>query len=63
VLRIRLGLNVDPDQGNQTNADPDLDPGQTLPSQEVEVLHEKYWYLILYVGTVPMVIGYRTVTA
>ncbi len=46
VFRIRIGFNVDPgpafylnadsDPGSQTtNADPDPDPGQTLPSQKV----------------------------
>jgi hypothetical protein len=49
VLRIRLGLgavpypdfylNADPDPGSQTNADPD--PDQSLPSKNVEILHEK----------------------
>ncbi len=43
-VRIRIGFNADPDPvflphadqdpGNQTNADPDPDPGQTLPSQK-----------------------------
>ncbi len=34
VLRIRIGINGDPNPGpgSQTNADPDL--GQTLPSQK-----------------------------
>ncbi len=48
VLRILIGFYADPDPafyfstdpGNQINADPD--PGQTLPSQKVEVLHKKY---------------------
>ncbi len=35
-------LDVAPDPGNQTNADLDLDPGQTLSSQKVEFLHKKY---------------------
>jgi hypothetical protein len=49
VFWIRIGFNADPDQsfcpnaaGSQTNADPDPDPGQTLKSQKVEFLHEKY---------------------
>jgi hypothetical protein len=54
VLWIRIGFNEDPDPacylnadpdsdpGSQTNADPDSDPGQTLESQKVEFLHEKY---------------------
>ncbi len=33
-------LNADPDPGSQINADPDL--GQTLKSQKVELLREKY---------------------
>jgi hypothetical protein len=42
-----LDLNPDPDsQTNVIHADPD--PGQTLPSQNVESLHEN----ILYVDTV-----------
>ncbi len=52
MLWIRTGFNADPDpaihlnvdpypdQGVKTNADPD--PGQTLTSQKVEFLHEKY---------------------
>jgi hypothetical protein len=37
-------LNADPDPGLgiQANADPDSDPGQTLPSQKVGFCHEKY---------------------
>ncbi len=57
VLWIRIGFNADadpafylnpdpdPDPGNQPmriHADPDPDPGQTLKSQKVEFLHEKY---------------------
>ncbi len=38
-------LNADPDPGSQTNADPDPDPGQTLKSQKVKFLHEKYTLL------------------
>jgi hypothetical protein len=36
VFRICIGFSVDPvsDPGSQTNADPDLDPGQTLISQK-----------------------------
>jgi hypothetical protein len=51
MLWIRIGFNVDPDPpfylnedpdpGSQTNADLGPDPGQTLPSQNVEFLHEK----------------------
>jgi hypothetical protein len=53
VLRIRLGFGAvldpafylnadpDPDPGSQTDARPDLDPVQTLLSQNVEFLHEK----------------------
>jgi hypothetical protein len=51
-LRIRVGLNADPDPafylyaypdpGSQITAKPDPDPGQTLPLQKVEFLHEKY---------------------
>jgi hypothetical protein len=50
VLWIRIGLimdpgpafylRVNPDPESQTNPDPDS--GQTLPSQKVEFLHEKY---------------------
>jgi hypothetical protein len=29
-------MNADQDPGSQTNADPDLDPGQILLSQKVE---------------------------
>jgi hypothetical protein len=32
-------LIADPDSGSQTNADQDPDPGQTLPSQNVEFIH------------------------
>jgi hypothetical protein len=42
VFRICIGFSADPDpafylnaDGNQTNGDPDPDPGQTLPSQKV----------------------------
>jgi hypothetical protein len=52
VLWIRIGFDADPDlggktnavpdPGSQTNADPDPGNGQTLPSQKVRVLHEKY---------------------
>ncbi len=52
VLWILLGYNADldpafylntlPDPGSQTNADLNPDPGQTLKSQKVEFLHEKY---------------------
>jgi hypothetical protein len=51
VLWIRIYFNADPDpafylnadpvSGSQTNSadpDPDMDPGQTLPSQKVEFL-------------------------
>jgi hypothetical protein len=50
-LLIRIGrnadpdlafLNADPNPGSQTNADPNPDLGQTLKSQKVEFLHEKY---------------------
>ncbi len=34
-------LSADPDPGSQNNADPDLDPSQTLPFQKAEFLHEK----------------------
>jgi hypothetical protein len=40
-LWIRIGFNPDPDAGSQTNADPDSDPGPTLKSPKIEVLHEK----------------------
>ncbi len=58
LVWIRIGFNADPDinpnpafylnadpdpnpdSGSQTNADPD--PGQTLKSQKVEFLHEKF---------------------
>jgi hypothetical protein len=33
-------LIADPDPWSQTNADPDLDPGQTFKSQKVELLHK-----------------------
>jgi hypothetical protein len=41
VLWIRIGFNADPDAdpGSQTTADP---AGQTLKSQKIEFLHEKY---------------------
>ncbi len=34
-------LNADPDTGSQISADPDPNPGQTLNSQKVTVLHGK----------------------
>ncbi len=40
VPDLAFYLNADPDPGSQTNADPD--PCQTLPSQRIEFLHEKY---------------------
>jgi hypothetical protein len=47
VLRICIGFSAVPDpafysrriQGSQTDTHPDLDPVQTLPSQNVEFLH------------------------
>jgi hypothetical protein len=39
-------LSADPDPGSQPNADPDLDHGQTLKSQKVEILPEKYTVLL-----------------
>jgi len=41
---VFVDVNADPDphSGNQTNADPDQYPSQTLKSQKVEFLHEKY---------------------
>ncbi len=41
-VRIGFNANPDPDLESQTNADPDPYPGQTLKSQNVEFLHEKY---------------------
>jgi hypothetical protein len=42
VLWIRIDFNadLDPNPGRQTNTVPA--PGQTLKSQKVEFLHEKY---------------------
>jgi hypothetical protein len=39
VVEPAFNLNAGPDQGSQTNAEPD--PGQTLPLQKVEFSHEK----------------------
>ncbi len=38
-------LNADSDPGSHTNADPDLDPGLTLPSQKVESSMKKIPYV------------------
>ncbi len=35
-------LHAYPDPGSHISAGPDPDPGQTLPYQKVEFLHEKY---------------------
>jgi hypothetical protein len=35
-------IGANPDPRSQTNAGPDSDPGQTLKSQKIEYLHEKY---------------------
>jgi hypothetical protein len=37
-----LNADPDPDPVSKTNASADPDPGQTLKSQKVEFLHEKY---------------------
>jgi hypothetical protein len=36
-----ITLSADPDPESQTDAHPDMDPVQTLPSQNVEFLHLK----------------------
>jgi hypothetical protein len=41
MLWIRIGFNEDQDLGSQTNAASDPEPGQTLKSLKVDLLHEK----------------------
>jgi hypothetical protein len=40
------------------SADPDPDPGQTLPSLEVQFLHEKYTYFMLVIIGHEIYVGY-----
>ncbi len=47
VYRIEINIVVDPhwfqaDPDSGTKPNPDPDPGQTLKSQKVEFLHDKY---------------------
>ena len=44
----RIGFNADPDPAFFLKADPDTDPGQTLPSQKVGFDMKN----ILYVGVI-----------